>query len=32
MTAHPIKTQLGGRLKHAEALGLGTRDYTLIPL
>lgn len=32
MTARPIKTQLGGRLKHAEALGLGTRDYTLIPL
>ena len=32
MTAHPIKTQQGGRLKHAEVLGLGTRDYTLIQL
>lgn len=32
MTAHPIKTQQGGRLKHAGALGLGTRAYTLIPL
>lgn len=32
MTAHPIKSSREDGLKHAEALGLGTRDYTLIPL